>query len=425
MACISSQKKSMKDLILEAAFSFCAEPERTNFSMSELAAKVGVSKPAIYRHYKNKEAVNAAMEQQFFDTIGQMLLDVQKDCEKHPGEVPHFPIVEIVVLFANHPEYINFVFTKIARNDGFDERMRDTMSKKGIFILKGQHYDPSDPLYSSEENYSTFLQSFYCGTAIFLLTKIRNKFLEKGMQVPPVDEFADKVVDFITHGLKNSIQNKEKFVVADISEERFAELDKLCTIDQSQFEKEDRFFTALAAVINKFTYDGVTIERIAEEMHLAKSSLYSHFENKNEMIVSQISRELSLMQMLVLENVAESTTFSEFIYLMMKTQLEYFMFRPSIIPICGWLLLRDPGNPFFVHQDCEKIKERLTLVKTEKTVVDFGLPLSWDVFMFWIASIPIALMGHEKQKAGRDREFFEKAVRRIFCFINQGIEEKI
>ena len=35
--------------------------------MSQLAAKVGISKTAIYRHFKNKDAVVENMKEQFFD----------------------------------------------------------------------------------------------------------------------------------------------------------------------------------------------------------------------------------------------------------------------------------------------------------------------------------------------------------------------
>ena len=56
------QKKSTKQLILEAAFSFYRRPWDQEFSMSQLAAKVGISKTAIYRHFKNREAVLEAMK---------------------------------------------------------------------------------------------------------------------------------------------------------------------------------------------------------------------------------------------------------------------------------------------------------------------------------------------------------------------------
>ena len=53
----SENLKPTKELILDAAFSFLEQPRYTSFSMNELAEKVGITKPAIYRHFKNKEVL--------------------------------------------------------------------------------------------------------------------------------------------------------------------------------------------------------------------------------------------------------------------------------------------------------------------------------------------------------------------------------
>ena len=78
MAVIENSKKTTKDLILDAAFSFTREPRFTTFSMSELAERVGISKAAIYRHYESKEAVFDAMNERFFNTFAELLLRLQK-----------------------------------------------------------------------------------------------------------------------------------------------------------------------------------------------------------------------------------------------------------------------------------------------------------------------------------------------------------
>lgn len=70
--------KTTKELILEAAFSFYEKPLYKDFSMSQLAAKVGITKPAIYRHFKNKDAVAAEMKNHFFDLLATNIVEIQK-----------------------------------------------------------------------------------------------------------------------------------------------------------------------------------------------------------------------------------------------------------------------------------------------------------------------------------------------------------
>ncbi|MBO6219536.1 MAG: TetR/AcrR family transcriptional regulator, partial [Treponema sp.] len=74
--------KPTKELILDAAFSFLERPFFSSFSMNELAAKVGISKPAIYRHFKNKDDLLDAMENRIVDNMADLLKDIaSKDFE--------------------------------------------------------------------------------------------------------------------------------------------------------------------------------------------------------------------------------------------------------------------------------------------------------------------------------------------------------
>ena len=51
-----------KEKILECAFGLYEKPRMSEISLSEIAAKAGISKTAIFRHYKNKEDLMEKME---------------------------------------------------------------------------------------------------------------------------------------------------------------------------------------------------------------------------------------------------------------------------------------------------------------------------------------------------------------------------
>jgi len=425
MARENSNKISTKDLILNTAFGFCSQPRLTSFSMSELAAKVGISKAAIYRHYKNKDALFEAMEDRFLQNFGELLLRVQTVSQKNPSELPVIPFSEIITLFARRPEYINFYIGKISSDKNFEKRFITKLEGMGVTILNNLRYDPKIQNSETEKIFFNLIQSFYCGTSIFILVKIREKLIQDKKEVPSVAEFSDKIVSFFAKGLAGQKNSDPECKPVKISEERFQELNALCKINVLDLPEEDRFFTALAQVIQKYSFEGVTVEHIAEEMHLAKSSLYSHFENKDKLVSVQIRRELCLMDTIVTENCSEAKNVSEFIYIMLRSEFEYFMMRPSLIPICGWLLLGNPGSTFLPAEAFKEDEKEYQLSESKDTssfLFNFGLPISRDIFKFWISSLPFSLVAQGKECYSMGWKEFEKALRLIIHFINDGIE---
>lgn len=72
-----------RERILEAARSLYLEENLQGFSMRKVAAKVGFSATAIYRHYRDKEALLYAVMRQGHEMFYQDILKVQ-DQHSHP-----------------------------------------------------------------------------------------------------------------------------------------------------------------------------------------------------------------------------------------------------------------------------------------------------------------------------------------------------
>ena len=56
-----------KQEIIKAAFKVWGREQYQSTSLAQLARELGVSKPALYRHFKNKQALLEAMYESFFD----------------------------------------------------------------------------------------------------------------------------------------------------------------------------------------------------------------------------------------------------------------------------------------------------------------------------------------------------------------------
>ena len=124
------QKTSTKQLILDAAFSFYKQPCFKDFSMSQLAAKVGISKTAIYRHFKNKDAVVENMKEQFFDIFYAQLSTIQN--KNLDSKTFNEKIIKIISFFAENSQYINYFIILHAQIKDFEKKVCDELRSKGL-----------------------------------------------------------------------------------------------------------------------------------------------------------------------------------------------------------------------------------------------------------------------------------------------------
>ena len=417
-----------KELLIEEAFSFYSKPCVKDFSLNELAAKVGISKPAIYRHFKNKDDVMAEMQKHFFDVIAEHLLSIRRYKEENgtiKGTIANvyseIPFSNMVRFFADNPKYINYLIFQFTRHQRFERVIFEELEKRGCLDEEEIQNFKKAECGQSDKNYA---DSFYCGISILVFIKLREKAIEekkRGETFASTDEFAKKIAMFIKNGFAGSCRNGDIFYPTKISEKRKEELRRICEISKEDFPEENKIFTALASVIEKYDFNGVTIERIADELGMAKSSLYFYFDNKNEMIRSLIEKELAVLTQLCVENSAESKTFSEFIYLTMRTEIEFFQMKPSLLQICGWLLQKSSELHDQLDVNMHMTWEKKIPGKLERP--DLGLPLTPELFKDWLGVIPVALfLTGTKKKMGREKmlDYLEQ----IFDFIQFGLKDK-
>ncbi len=410
--------KSTKELLLDAAFSFCDDSGMGIFSLNDLAQKVGISKAAIYRHFASKDDVFDAMRMHFFDMLGDYLLQIAAQSDIKSGKASRVPFTNLIEFFADNPFYVNYMVGCLCRESNFDQVIREEMQKRGVKNLDSYFNMSSDgKLVITDFNH--FTQALYCGITMFYFLKVRHKMLTIGNKECSAKDFSDKLVTFILHGLRGTTTGDSLLCPSNLTDRRLDELDKICSIDASQYPNEDRIFTALAKVINQYGLGGVTIERIATELNLAKSSLYEYFDNKQHMIKTLILKEFALLNVIVVENSSEAKNLTEYMYISQRTVLEYMLIKPSILPICGWLLTFDMRESMPELDIPNPWTEKLPKLLKEP---DLGLLLNSKQFMLWISSVPAALV-LQCTHHGVVGEDLKKILRQIFKYIINGISK--
>lgn len=405
---------STKDLILKTAFSFYEETMAKDFSMNELAQKVGLSKPAIYRHFKNKEAVLFAMRSYLFDLVAEKMNEAQLEknipCEERKKNL----MVSLVVLFADNPQLVNYFICQVTQNSHFLLTMQKELFARGV-------HEDLDFYHKTENEVFYRAHDYFFGISILFFIKVREKKIKKLGKVKDSYYFASNLYNFLHLGIRGFTKPGDIFYPVEISKERMSELDKICLVKPEYLPEDNKILTAIAKVIKKFTVNGVTIERIAKELGMAKSSLYFYFENKNQMIYSLVEREITFLETLCRENCAESKNLSEFIYISMFTEISFFLMRPALLSICGWLMQTSTDEPFNKNHD--KQNENPVWDKClEKFIknIDFGFDLNSEILRAWIGVLPVAITVLKSQNGFSDEKIM-KAVKYIFNFVENGI----
>ncbi|WP_407427857.1 TetR/AcrR family transcriptional regulator [Treponema sp.] len=406
--------KPTKELILDAAFSFLEEPRYNMFSMNELAERVGITKPAIYRHFKGKEEVLSAMEKRLFDDLAEYLSKINAS----DAASSKIPLANLIHYFLQNPNYINYFIAQMSSVQNYEEKVFNELQSRNVPVfLRTQ---------TISTNVTEFAKHVFSGMTIFYFVKVQEKFIKMGLVQKVPENFALQIVELMIEGIAKLGPENPDFLIEKLSEQRKNELLQLCKISPEIFPKENKIFTALASVIEKYKFPGVTVERIAEELNMAKSSLYEYFDNKNQMVKTLINRELQLLQTIIIENSAEAKNFTEYVYILIASEIEYFNHRPSIIPICGWLLMGSADDFEKAAKDAEK-NEGCGNSPWEKrlprTIRVKGLefPCPVEVITDWIKCLPIAFFVESKGKKFTQEQSME-CFMQIIDYILFGIK---
>lgn len=413
MAKVLSEKKTTKDLILEKAFSFYDRPHYNNFSMSDLAKRAGITKPAIYRHFSSKSELLKEMQDYFFKSLSEHLLEDSSNL--HDGVYSCSDLRSAVIFFAENPQFINYFICQLCENFRFEETIVKELVQRGC-----RNFPQKDSSGFNETKIK--VHAFYCGMTFLFFLKYRHISVKKQEKVCMPEEFAEKLIKFVAGGFKGSVSENSSLFPAKIDEKRRLELDRICHLKKEDFPEENKIFLALSSVIRKNQIGGVTIEKIADELNMSKSGLYFYFANKNEMISTLIDRELDLMEVICHENSTEARNFSEVIYIFFRSVLEFFMVRPSVIPVYGWLLQTKTEAEFFGKLETPRFDFLSERFKDAFGEIDLGMKVDSHVFLFYLGMLPVAMMGFNERKNYTNDEIFT-IFSAIFDFIEYGVAD--
>ncbi|MDR2898061.1 MAG: TetR/AcrR family transcriptional regulator [Spirochaetaceae bacterium] len=402
--------------ILHAAFSALTESHYTGMSLSRVAELAEITKPAIYRHYADKDALIFAMYEHFYDEFAAALPAVDTNMEG--SSIERIQGYSMILFFALHPEYLGFFIYSMISKKGFETELFRELHERQVF-----RFPIGEP--RAFDYYLRIL--FGAITCIHFIFELHSAeaYPDETAVLPQTTEPVN--VDLFASRLWQLLAKGWGIPDWDIPEERMAELDKLSAVTDSELPEESRIFHAVASVITEYGFPGVTVARIAEKMELAKSSLYSYFRNKNELLSELVYSELSEFVQIIERRRRLTDSLPEAVYLHLMTVTSYLQKRPSIIAVFSWLRsrgnLRDSEIGQYIREDRQMDFANMLNRFPGFTIPDLGIPLKEETVGVWISAIPISLLIQCQFHQFSEAQVVS-AIKMVYHFIGYGVEEK-
>jgi len=316
----TADKKSRREQILEATLSLVQTSDR--WSLAEIAARVGLSKTAIYRHFRNRAEIEEALNEMLY----RDLLDTFKTAGSTPDELR----AAFVRYFRTHPGHLFLLMHNIFSKEQYDQNMYARLLAESPGAAEFSRL-----IAGKTEEEREFVN-------ISLLKNITSVLIA-GFVIDGIEPMQEELVRILGSGLPGMDRPSDR---------RFDELEALSMISGDELPEAPKLFTAIAAAIKEYGISGTTIERIADKMGTAKSSLYFYFRNKSEMLNELVKKETETIISLCENRSEKGENLAEQLFVVMSVQANYLLLKPEILAVFNWIryeTIRQPNGR--QHQD--------------------------------------------------------------------------
>ena len=341
-----------KTEIIEAAFNAWGREFYLNTSLSQVARELEVSKPALYRHFINKQALLDAMTGYFFDDFADFIrADYEKALKIGDSGKSVFLIIRIVAeYYARNANIFIFLMIKL-QNRKLDEfNVAKELRIRGVDLEK--LYEPV----KSEYHFQPLGARLLNATLIFFIADFHKK--GKTLENPPSPAAIAHIIDAIGEIIGNGFcYSKEEIAALDYEglENRVAGM--------LNSAGDDPLLKAVAEAVAEAGPWGTSMVQVAHRSGLSKSSLYCHFKNKQDMLHQLFVTEFQRIMDFARLGMRQSAVPQEQLYLGIFSIVEYLRSKPDILVAMDWI--RNRGISLKPPQDIQESKtEFLRLFET-------------------------------------------------------------
>ncbi|MDA3950194.1 MAG: TetR/AcrR family transcriptional regulator [Spirochaeta sp.] len=328
--------------IVDAAFCAWGRHRFVHTGLDLVARELSVTKPAIYRYFRNKDELVAEMERDYGDQTMKYVVEPlrrfrHENAPLTPDDVVRTFCGHIFQLFEDKPYHYLFFLRRLV---GRTLRTDPGASSARTDVTGGAELLSALTLLLRDAGVDARAARYLLVAAVFWMTNHYRADLgfdpatTRPFEPAHLAQSAPRKGLLITAATEHVVRGFAPGLSDQIDQEM---VERIATIAPEELPEPDRIFLAIETVVEEHGYAGATVERIARALEMTKSSLYHYFRNKDEMLSRTVLREQEEFARIAALRFRQLATDDERLYALFVLFADYAALRPQAAIVENWV----------------------------------------------------------------------------------------
>jgi AcrR family transcriptional regulator len=401
--------------IIETAFRVWGQELYKTTSLSQIAQALGVTKPALYRHFISKGALLEGMYGYYCDHyVGFMKPIYDRAAESRDVNQGILLMVRALAEYtARNRDIFIFSLVQVYGDKARDRDLLAQFARRGVDVRKHWQFLGEGDGYPS--------RAMLIVTAVFfLVTQFHKNSYEKAAE--PTEEDIQGFLSFAEGVISHGLGFDKKLVDA----LDFGALEKAGDCRIPPEGESEGLLKAVAGAVAEAGPWSASMDMVARRSGLSKSGLYAHFKSKADMIGRMFLAEFDRIIAYAGQGKNRSGVMEEQFYLTIVAIANYLRSRPEILIAMDWIRTRRLDLGHSAMPRLCRIFAGIALPGIEAGGADpsaesAGLELRGEILAQWVCFLIVNILMRRPEGmpyAGVSNESF----RILYKFIVLGIE---
>ena len=394
-------------------------------SLSEIARELGVSKTALYRHFKDKDALSEAMFTVYFDDFASFIKGEYDRAVSETGDSRDLIMMRTIAEY-----YVRnkdaFIFSLIRVFNCRDKKnIENELRIRGIDFKRLADRKNKNPVIPSKIQ-------LIMTTLVFSVGQFHRQTGKGGKEslisVPSAGAVrgdsppADQVKSFLFN-IEVLIKRGLGLDAVKINSVNYRDLELRAAEAVYEDNDENALLAAVAEAVAEAGPWDASMEMVAKRSGLSKSGLYAHFKNKQDMMSRFFITEFSRILNSARAQLETTKVPEEQLYLAIISVANYLRSRPEILMAMDWIrtMRLDLGK-----EPLKRLYKAINSIKQEAVKQQNPHLLVWIAqwMLFLIVSTMARCREHEDNRiwAKKAAEIPNESFRILYQFIALGLE---
>ncbi|MDR1908956.1 MAG: TetR/AcrR family transcriptional regulator; helix-turn-helix transcriptional regulator [Spirochaetaceae bacterium] len=387
--------------IISAAFMVWGRALYKKTSLSQVAAELGVTKTALYRHFRSKRDLVEGMMGYFCDDFARSIRSGYEEAQGTAGAAGRCRIMARTIgeYFCREPEKFVFFLVRIHGNGDLAEQLRS----RGIDISRLEAE-------GGEGRIDPVLFRRILETVCFWVAHFHRLRWVRG-QLPESAE------------IEAELDRQERLIMGGLglrpAAPDFAVLEERCAAVLPGISEHDGLLQAVAEAVAEAGPWNASMDMVARRSGLSKSGLYAHFRSRQDMLARLFITEME--QLLAYTELCRgfSSIPEEQVYLVIAAIAGYLRSRPQIMTALDWVRVRNLDLGIKQEPQLRRLLAGIAFENTGMAVQDdprMESVAQWILFL--VVNTTVQLFRFDPPGGGLSPESFRK----MYRFVASGLE---